>query len=162
MGGRSSTAIGIGMTRRTLILFAIIALTGCQAGSSPSIKQYMAGDVQPAAEIYWSAVQFISDEQGEHEIVPRNDAEWENVRQAAVRLGTIGAELKEPQYAEGRGAAWLDYADGLIEVAGQAEKAAAGKSADAVFEVGGTIYSVCSACHQAYPPADPPKGYGAG
>ena len=51
-------------------------------------------------------------------------------------------------------------AGGLIEVAGQAEQAAADKSTDAVFEVGGTVYSVCSACHQAYPPADAPEDMG--
>ena len=143
------------MIRRTLTLFALAAvLAGCSAEPKASVKKYMAGEVQPTAEVYWNAVQFISDEQGDHDIFPRNDAEWEDVRQAAVRLGEIGAELKDPKYAEGRGAAWIDFADGLVEVAGQAEKAAADKSTEAVFEVGGTVYSVCSACHQAYPPAD--------
>ena len=147
------------MSRRTLTLFAIsAALAGCQAEPKASVKEYMAGEVQPTAEVYWNAVQFISDEQGDHDIFPRNDAEWENVRQAAVRLGEMGAELKEPKYAEGRGAAWIDIADGLIEVSAQAEKAAADKSTEAVFEVGGTVYSVCSACHQAYPPAEGLEG----
>ena len=147
------------MSRRTLTLFAIsAALAGCQAEPKASVKEYMAGEVQPTAEVYWNAVQFISDEQGDHDIFPRNDAEWENVRQAAVRLGEMGAELKEPKYAEGRGAAWIDFADGLIEVSAQAEKAAADKSSEAVFEVGGTVYSVCSACHQAYPPAEGLEG----
>ena len=147
------------MSRRTLTLFAIsAALAGCQAEPKASVKEYMAGEVQPTAEVYWNAVQFISDEQGDHDIFPRHDAEWENVRQAAVRLGEMGAELKEPKYAEGRGAAWIDFADGLIEVSAQAEKAAADKSTEAVFEVGGTVYSVCSACHQAYPPAEGLEG----
>ena len=147
------------MSRRTLTLFAIsTALAGCQAEPKASVKEYMAGEVQPTAEVYWNAVQFISDEQGDHDIFPRHDAEWENVRQAAVRLGEMGAELKEPKYAEGRGAAWIDFADGLIEVSAQAEKAAADKSTEAVFEVGGTVYSVCSACHQAYPPAEGLEG----
>jgi outer membrane PBP1 activator LpoA protein len=147
------------MIRRKLTLFVFgLALAGCQGEPDASVKDYMAGEVQPTAEIYWNAVQYISDEQGDHEIFPRNDAEWEDVRQAAVRLGEMGAELKEPQYAEGRGAAWIDFADGLIEVSAQAEKAAADKSTEAVFEVGGTVYSVCSACHQAYPPAEGLEG----
>ena len=147
------------MIRRKLTLFVFgLALAGCQGEPDASVKDYMAGEVQPTAEIYWNAVQYISDEQGDHEIFPRNDAEWEDVRQAAVRLGEMGAELKEPKYAEGRGAAWIDFADGLIEVSAQAEKAAADKSTEAVFEVGGTVYSVCSACHQAYPPAEGPEG----
>ncbi len=147
------------MIRRKLTLFVFgLALAGCQGEPDASVKDYMAGEVQPTAEIYWNAVQYISDEQGDHEIFPRNNAEWEDVRQAAVRLGEMGAELKEPKYAEGRGAAWIDFADGLIEVSAQAEKAAADKSTEAVFEVGGTVYSVCSACHQAYPPAEGPEG----
>lgn len=149
------------MVRRTLTLFALTAaLAGCGSEPKASVKDFMAGEVQPTAEVYWNAVQFISDEQGDHEIVPRNDAEWESVRQAAVRLGQIGEELKQPKYAEGRGAAWIDFADGLIEVSAQAEKAAADKSTEAVFEVGGTLYSVCSACHQAYPPAEGPAAEG--
>ena len=147
------------MIRRKLTLFVFgLALAGCQGEPDASVKDYMAGEVQPTAEIYWNAVQYISDEQGDHEIFPRNDAEWEDVRQAAVRLGEMGAELKEPKYAEGRGAAWIDFADGLIEVSAQAEKAAADKSTEAVFEVGGTVYSVCSASHQPYPPAEGLEG----
>ena len=112
------------MMRHTLTLFALsLALAGCKAEPDASVKDYMAQEVQPTAKIYWNSVQFISDEQGNHEIFPRTDAEWEEVRQAAVRLGEIGAELKEPRYAEGRGSAWVDFADGLIEVAGQAEQA---------------------------------------
>jgi mono/diheme cytochrome c family protein len=149
------------MVRRTLTLFALaLSLAGCQAEPKASVKDFMAGEVQPTAEVYWKSVQYISDEQGDRDIFPRNDAEWENVRQAAVRLGEIGDELKQPKYAEGRGAAWIDFADGLIEVSAQAEKAAADKSTEAVFEVGGTVYSVCSACHQAYPPAEGPAAEG--
>lgn len=147
------------MNRYTLTLFALAgALGGCKAEPEASVKDYMAQDVQPTAEVYWNSVQYISDEQGDHEVFPRSDAEWEDVRQAAVRLGQIGAELKEPRFAEGRGSAWIDFADGLIEVAGEAEQAARDKSVDAVFEVGGTVYSVCSACHQAYPPAEGLEG----
>lgn len=152
------------MIRSTLTLFAlggVLAACG-DAGPEVPIKPYMAETVQPTAEIYWNSVQYISDEQGEHEIFPRTDAEWEDVRQSAARLAEIGAELKEPGYAQGRGQGWIDFADGLIEVAGQAEQAAIAKDVDAVFEVGGTVYSVCSACHQAYPPADPPEGFDAG
>jgi outer membrane PBP1 activator LpoA protein len=143
------------MVRRTLTLFALAgALAGCGAEPKASVKEFMNGEVQPTADIYWKSVQYISDENGMHEIRPRTDAEWEDVRQAAVRLGELGAELKEARYAEGRGSAWTDYANGLIEIAAKAEKAAAEKSVEGVFDMGYPIYSVCQACHQAYPPAD--------
>lgn len=148
------------MIRRSLTLFALAgALAGCKAEPKISARDYMVQEVQPTADIYWKSVQYISDEQGEHEIYPRTDDEWERVRLAAVRLAEIGAELKEPRFAEGRGAAWTDFADGLIEVAGQAEQAAIDQDVDAVFEEGYTVYSVCTACHQAYPPENPPEGF---
>lgn len=152
------------MRPRTLTLFAIgVVLAACGEGAPDTTsKDYMAQQVQPTAEIYWNAVQYISDESGNHEIFPETDAEWEDVRKAAARLAEMGAELKEPRFAEGRGAAWIEFSDGLIEVAGKAEQAAVAKDVDAVFEVGGTLYSVCQACHQAYPPAEPPEGFEAG
>lgn len=148
------------MNRQLLTLFAFgAALGGCASEPQAPVKDYMAQEVQPTADIYWKSVQYISDEDGMHEIFPRTDAEWEDVRQAAVRLGEIGAELKEPRFAEGRGAAWIDFSDGLIEVAKQAEQQAADKSVDGVFEVSGTVYAVCQACHQAFPPENPPEGF---
>ncbi|WP_305096918.1 hypothetical protein [Croceibacterium aestuarii] len=145
------------MIRRTLTLFVFSsALAACNS-SEPAkpIKDYMAQDVQPTAEVYWNAVQFISDESGDHEITPQTDAEWEDVRLAAVRLGEIGKELKQPGYSDARGPGWNDFADGLIEISGKAEEAAKAKDPEKVFEVGGTLYSVCSGCHEAYPAEQP-------
>lgn len=146
------------MHYRTLTLFALSgALAACGGEPAKPIKAYMAEDVQPTAEVYWNAVQFISDETGDHEIEPKTDAEWEDVRQAAAKLADMGEKLKQPAYAEGRGSGWVDFANGLIEVAGKAEEAARARDPDMVFAEGGTVYSVCSACHQAYP-AETPEG----
>jgi hypothetical protein len=46
----------------------------------------------------------------------------------------------------------------MQDVARLAEQAALDNSPDAVFEVGGTLYNVCTACHQSYPPAELPAG----
>ncbi len=145
------------MIRRTLTLFVFSSALAACNGSEPAkpIKDYMAQDVQPTAEVYWNAVQFISDESGDHEITPQTDAEWEDVRQAAVRLGEMGKELKQPAYSDTRGPGWNDFADGLIEISGKAEEAAKEKDPEKVFEVGGTLYSVCSGCHEAYPAEQP-------
>ncbi|MGX7896841.1 hypothetical protein [Tsuneonella sp. HG222] len=149
------------MNRSTLTLFAMAGLlAGCGGGEAdkPSVKAFMANEVQKTAETYWNAVQFISDETGEHDIRPETDEEWQKVVAAADKLAAHGQTLKEPGYAEGRGQGWIEFSDGLIEVAGKAREAAVSKDPDAVFEVGGTVYSVCSACHQAYPPADGEPG----
>ncbi len=125
-------------------------------------QQFMANEVQPTAEIFWGAVGSVSElVDGEpvfREFAPETDEDWEQVRLSAVKLREFGEVLASPAYADGRGEDWQDFARGLQDVAGLAEQAAVDKSTDAVFEVGGTIYAVCSACHQVYPPADLPEG----
>ncbi len=125
-------------------------------------QQFMANEVQPTTEIYWNSVGAVSElVDGEPvftEFEPETDEDWEEVRLAAVRLREFGEVLASPAYASERGDDWLDFANGLQEVSQLAEQAALDKNPDAVFEVGGTIYSVCSACHQMYPPADMPEG----
>lgn len=125
-------------------------------------QKFMAEHVQPTAEVYWDAVGAVSElVNGEPvftEFEPETDEDWERVRLAAVSLREFGEVLASPAYADGRGDDWLDFANGLQEVSQRAEQAAIDKDPDAVFEVGGTVYSVCSACHQMYPPADMPEG----
>mgnify|MGYP003576478697 CR=1 FL=1 len=146
-----------------LITLAASALLGaCSGAEQPeqTVQQLMADDVQPTAEVYWNAVQYISDESGSHEIVPQTDEDWERVRQAAVQLGEYGKLLQTPAYTEGREENWTRFAEAMVEASARAEQAAANKDQDAVFEVGGTVYSVCSACHQAYPPQEGPGSEG--
>jgi hypothetical protein len=143
--------------RHVLAIVLILPLAACDRGPPPvPIRDFMAKQVQPTAQTYWDAVKFVSDEAGEHDIRPRNDAEWERTRKAAEDLGKFGEQLKSDAYAEGRGADWSQFAQGLVDVAKQAEQAAIEKDPDKVFEVGYTVYSVCSACHQVYPPATGP------
>jgi hypothetical protein len=126
------------------------------------VQKFMADHVQPTAEIYWGAVGAVSElVDGEPvftEFEPETDEDWENVRLSAVSLREFGEVLASPAYASERGDDWLDFANGMQEVSQLAEQAALDKDPEAVFEVGGTIYSVCSACHQVYPPADIPEG----
>jgi hypothetical protein len=135
-------------------------LAGCnQSAEKPEMtaQQLMAKEVQPTAEIFWNSVQFISDETGDHDIVPETDADWKRTRDAATKLAEFGELLKTPGYAEGRGDDWITFSNSLIEVSKLAEQAADSKDPDKVFEVGGTLYNVCSACHQAYPATTGPE-----
>ena len=135
------------------------ALGACGQGAATpekTMQQLMAQDVQPTAEVYWNSVQFISDETGDHDIRPETDADWKKTRDAATKLGDLAVLLRSPAYTEGRGEDWTTFANSMSEVARLAEQAADSKDPDKVFEVGGTIYNVCSACHQVYPPATGP------
>jgi hypothetical protein len=141
---------------------ATLALLGAcsQDAEAPeqTIQQLMANEVQPTAEVYWGAVRFESvlenGEPVERDIRPETDEDWARIKAAATELGEHGELLQTPGYAEGRGEDWTQFSKSLVEVSQLAAQAADAKDPDKVFEVGGTIYSVCSACHQVYPPAE--------
>lgn len=148
------------------VAMGALAIAACsQAEQVPPLgtaQQMMAQEVQPTAEIFWNAVgsrsELVDGEPVFTEWQPEGDAEWEDVRASAVRLGELGAILQTPAYAEGRGDDWIAYSQGLVDAAAQAEQAAMARDPEAVFEVGGTIYAVCSACHRMYPPEQLPEG----
>ena len=135
-------------------LAATALLGGCnQAADTPelTLQQFMAQKVDPTSKIYFDAVQYISDETGNHDIKPETDADWEKVRQAAADLQEQGRELQSPGYTEGRNADWTRFSQSMVEAGELAEQAAKDKDPDKVFEVAGTVYAVCDACHMAYP-----------
>lgn len=127
-----------------------------------TMQQMMANQVQPTADIYWGAVgaasELVDGQPVFREWQPDTDAEWQAVAASAAKLRTLAETMGSPAYAEGRGAGWTDFTTGLAEAATRAEQAAQSKNADAVFEAGGTLYAVCSACHQAFPPEEAAQG----
>lgn len=115
-----------------------------------NMQQLMQYVVEPQAQTYWQSVQYISDETGQHDIVPETEEEWLRTRSAAATVTEMGNLLLTPQFSEGRGDDWMTYSRALVDIGIKAEQAAADEDVDAVFEVGGTMYNVCSACHQTY------------
>lgn len=137
-------------------LCAVILLAGCKASApAETVQQIMKNKVDPASKVYFGAVQYISDSTGEHDIQPRTDAEWEKVRRAAADLQDYGRQLQSDDYAKGRNPDWVKFSQALVDASKQGEDAAKAKNVDKVFEMSGTIYNVCSACHMAYPPPVP-------
>lgn len=146
------------MTKALIPVLAATALLGaCNQGPpapEKTAQQLMAEDVQPTAEVFWNSVQYISDETGQHEIVPKTDEDWKRTRDSATRMIALAELLQTPGYTEGRGEDWVEFSKSLADVGRLAEQAADSRDPEKVFEVGGTMYSVCSACHLAYPPAE--------
>jgi len=140
-------------------------LTSCNQGPATpekTVQQLMKEDVQPTAQEYWDAVQFVSDETGDHDIFPQTDADWAKTKAAATKLREFADLLKTPGYTEGRNEDWTTFANSMGEVATQMEEAAEQHDTDKVFEVGGTMYNVCSACHQVYPATTGPEAQESG
>ena len=143
-------------------------LSGCDRGPpapEKTVQQLMAEDVQPTAQAYWDAVRYesvlVDGEPVERDFVPRTDAEWQKTRDAATHMIELAELLQTPGYAEGRGEDWIQISQSLADVARLAEQAADARDPAKIFEVGGTMYSVCSGCHQAYPPAEGTAGQAA-
>jgi cytochrome c556 len=153
---------------RLLLLAPLAVLASCTPASEPAdlpfgtTQQLMANEMQPTADIYWGAVGYKSELVNgvpvEMEWEPETDAEWQAVAASAAKIRDLANTMASPAYADERGAGWTDFTDGLAEAATRAEQAAQSKSADAVFEAGGTMYTVCKACHEAFPPEEVPEG----
>lgn len=140
--------------KKAIVAASVALLAACgEEVEQPdrTMQQLMAEVVQPTADIYWKSVQWISDEEGMHEIVPETDEDWQRVRDSAVRIQELGVLLQQPAYSQDRGEDWTQISQSLVEVGELAEQAAVERDVDKVFEVGGTIYNVCTACHQIYP-----------
>lgn len=137
---------------------ALLALITAGCNREPetppvNIKALMANHVQPTAEVYWNSVQYISDSKGSRKIEPRSDADWARTQEAAAKLRQFGEQMKDPAVAADLGTDWQDFAQGLVDISTQAEQAAKERSPDKVFQIGGAVYNVCSACHEVYMPS---------
>ena len=107
--------------------------------------------IDPAADIYWSSVGTIMDENGTEEISPTTTAEWAAVRHAATILAESGNLLLMPGRAQAD-EQWTRLAQAMITTGRQALAAAESRDSAAVFDAGGEIYLVCSECHTAFAP----------
>jgi hypothetical protein len=152
--------MGQGSQRNGLILLGALALAGCSAAREPSmpsgvppmlqVKQLMEWVIDPAADVVWESVQSISTEQGTKEIAPRNDEEWNAVRNAAAQLVEAGSSLT--MEGRSRGDRWVRSAQRLTDTAQRALKAAEARDTAAVFASGGEIYNACAGCHRTFAP----------
>lgn len=151
------------MTMRIAIgISALALLAGCESAPEPNhTKILMRDEVQPQADIFWKSAGTIVDMEGEHDLTPTTDEGWAKTRAAAQAVIAAGELLQTPQYSEGRGEGWIRFSQGLVEIAKQAEQSAIDQDGDAVFTIGGKMYDVCTACHQAYP-AEEEEGEGEG
>lgn len=141
---------------RWAVAAALLAL-GCQADTADrtpfsetsDVQQLMASVIEPAAEVYWDAVGWILDENGEEYIRPETAEEWEAVRNAAIVIAEAGDLLMMESRAQGR-EDWIAMSRAMTDVSLRALAAAESEDPDAVFDAGAEVYFTCTACHGVY------------
>lgn len=110
--------------------------------------------IDPTAKVVFGAVASIVTEQGEEQIQPRTDDEWNTVRNNAAMVLEAGNLLM----LEGRAMSspvqdvqdWNAKAHAMSVAARAAIEATEAKDAEALFTASGDIYQTCTDCHSKY------------
>ena len=128
-----------------------VATTDANYNTELSVQDIMALVLEPAADILWDSGGWIMDASGIEELYPTTDDGWAYVRAQAAVVVESGNMLALPGRAADNDA-WLIYSEGLSNAGRLAMQAAAAQNKEDFFQAGAQLYSVCTACHQAYNP----------
>jgi hypothetical protein len=140
-----------------LVAVAGIGFAACGGPSPPpfkpvaDVKQLMQAVVDPSADVVWGAAATIFTKDGVEERYPKNKAEWDNVRNHAMILAESGNLLMMVPRAKD-GDQWMKMAQGLVDTAVVALRAAESKNVEGLVLVGGEIDEACENCHKKYWP----------
>ena len=144
---------------RTCAALAILlsSLAGCSQpeqteavafAPTGTVLEFMNWHLEPVADVLWDSAGYIVTEDGEVDLQPTTQEGWDKVRNAATVVAESGNLLMIPGYAVDSD--WMEYSRGLITAGIKAREAAQAKDADALFQAGAQLYSVCLACHNRY------------
>jgi hypothetical protein len=156
--------------RSTILMLCGALLVGCNASQEPeqqpaaatpfsnqaTMVQLMNWVYEPHAQIVWSVGGTIITAEGQQQVVPKNDDEWNAVRNAAATIAESGNVLMIPGRARDTGD-WIKYARLMIDKANECVQAAEAKDLDAFFTSGSDLYLACNACHAQYLIGEPLK-----
>lgn len=116
-----------------------------------NVQEIMNLVLEPASDVLWDSGGWVLDASGYEELYPTTDEGWAYVRAQAAVVVESGNMLALPGRAEDNDA-WMIYAEGLSAAGILAMEAAAAQNEEDFFQAGAQLYSVCTACHQAYNP----------
>ena len=138
-----------------VIAGAVTSPSRCEdaAATSPlrpyvDMKTFMEHVLTPAAKIIWRVNGVVIDENGEHDLAPKSEADWEEIVSGAATLAEATNALMIPQRA--RDAQWNIYAKNLAEAANKAYVAAEARDLKSISEVSDQLDGICAACHRHY------------
>jgi hypothetical protein len=143
-----------------------------------TVKDLMQSIIDPSADALWNAVQTVADNEGLHEITPKTQDDWADVRRAAVRIiegsnllmipgrevapagdksEAEGVELEPPQITvliKRNRKSFNGFAKALQDLGVEALQATNAKDPVQLIDIGGRMENVCEGCHQTfwYPP----------
>jgi hypothetical protein len=112
------------------------------------MKTFMEHVLTPAASVIWSVNGVIIDKEGEHDLAPRSDGDWEKLVSAAATLAEATNALMIPQRA--MDADWNRYAKRLGDAADKAYHAAEAHDLKSISDVSDRLDGICATCHRHY------------
>ena len=151
----------------SLMIAVAVALTACSepaeetaAASNASETEYntsldmielMNLVIEPVADTLWETAGWVLSDAGYEELYPTTDEGWAFAHNQSALIVELGNSLALPSRAQGRDT-WLQYARAMSQVGERAMQATADQNEEDYFQAGAQLYSVCTACHQAYNP----------
>lgn len=139
-----------------------------------TIQELMDGEVDPSADVIWDSTGTIIDAKGVHDMSPKNDEQWKEVRRKTITLieatnllmmdgrhvasvafagdataKSLGSAEIEKRISENR-QAFIGFAQALQQVGMDTLKAVDARDVDKMTELGGTMDEVCEDCHKTF------------
>jgi hypothetical protein len=105
--------------------------------------------LDPAADVIWQSAGSVTTVDGTEDLAPTNDEGWDRVRHAAAVVSESGKLLMLPGRARDEGA-WKGMSRAMVDIGARTAHAAERRDAEAIFDLGGELYTACLACHQRY------------
>ena len=141
---------------RFLLIGFTLLLASCSAprmqasfNTPLTMRELMEWVIDPAADGVWESVAWISNGEGDKDIFPTTQAQWDVVRNSAATLVEAANLLMLDTRAVDQ-TNWMQAARRLSKTAEIALKAAKDKDVQLVFDIGAEIYNACSSCHRQY------------
>jgi hypothetical protein len=136
-----------------LMAAGLVAPSVAQAPPSPfkahvDLKTFMEHVLTPAAKVIWRANGLVIDANGEHDLAPRTDADWELLVTGSATLAEATNALLIPERV--RDPAWTGHVQRLAAAAAKAYRGAEAHDLKAVSEVSDQLDGLCAACHRQY------------
>jgi hypothetical protein len=112
------------------------------------MKTFMEHVLTPAATVIWRVNGSMLDAQGEHDLSPKTDKDWEQIVSGAATLAEATNALMIPERVRDRD--WIEYVQQLAAAASKAYRGAEDHDLKAVSEVSDQLDGICAACHRHY------------